>query len=162
MCEPVSIMIALSVATTAASIVGEVKAAKKQEAAIREQLAESITQVDDKAVGELNDRQRAARREQGRMKVAAGEAGLQLGGSIDLLLKDSLMQSGLSAERTTGNRENELKNVTAEANSALSRVETPTLLGAGLRLASAGAQGYASGTSMQLNRAAAQRPPQSG
>jgi hypothetical protein len=149
-------MIALSVATTAASIVGEVQAAKSQTAAIHEQLAEVTQQVDQKAGAEINERQRAARREQGRMKVAAGEAGLQLGGSIDLLLKDSAMQAGLSEERTLDNRNNDIIAANREATSALSKVESPTILGAGLRLASSAAQGYSAGNSMVISRNAAE------
>lgn len=157
MCEPVTIMTTLAIASTAASIVGEVKSAKRQEAAIREQLAATEAEVNTKASAEVNDRLREARREQARVKVAAGEAGLKLGGSIDLLLMDSMMQAGLSNERTLGNRERELRAARSEANSMLSRVERPTLLGAGLRLASAGMQGYASGQSMKLNRQTAER-----
>ena len=161
-CDPVTIAISLAVATTAAGIVSEVRAAKSQTKAITTQLATTNKQIDQKATAELNDRQRAARREQARVKVAAGEAGLQLGGSIDLLLKDSLMQAGLAAERTNQNADNERLNATAEANSMLSRVESPTILGAGLRLATAGMQGYASGSNLQINRTNAQRQAAAG
>ena len=151
MCEP-TIMIALAVASTAASIVGEVKAAKTQTAAVHEQLAEVKNQIDQKTGAEINERQRAARREQGRTKVAAGEAGLQLGGSIDLLLKDSAMQAGLSEERSMDNRNNDVIAANREATSALSKIESPTILGAGLRIATAGMQGYDRGNTMKINR----------
>ena len=153
MCEPVTIMTTLAVASTAASIVGQVQSAKRQEAAIRDQLAVSVDEVNDKATAEVNDRQRAARREQARIKVAAGQAGLQLGGSIEMLLKDSLMQGGLAEERLNDNREAELRNVRTEANSMLSRVERPTMLGAGLQLGTAAMNGYSAGTSLKINRA---------
>lgn len=152
MCDPVTAA-TLMVVTTAAQVVGEVKAAKRQEAAIRDQLVMVEEEVNDKAAGEINDRLRESRREQARIKVAAGEAGLKLGGSIDLLLQDSLMQSGLSNERTLGNRGRELRAARNEANSMLSRVERPTLLGAGIRLTTAGMNGYSMGQSMQINRA---------
>lgn len=145
-------MIALSVASTAASLVSQVKSARVQEAAIREQLATSQNEINDKATGAVNERLREARREQARVKVAAGEAGLQLGGSIDLLLQDITMQAGLSTERIKQNRDNEMANVNAEANSMLSRVERPTLLGAGLQLATAGMNGYSTGTTLKINR----------
>ncbi|WAC60787.1 virion core protein, T7 gp14 family [Brevundimonas sp. SL130] len=152
-------MAALAVATTAGGIVAQVRSAKKQEAAIREQLAVSQTEIDNKATAEINDRQRAARREQARIKVAAGQAGLQLGGSIDSLLQDSLMQAGLSEERTLDNRATEQRGVTAEANSMLSRVERPTIVGAALQLGSAGMNGYAQGKSLQIARQNAQTEP---
>lgn len=155
MCEPVSIMTGLAVASAAASVVTQVRAAKKQEAAIRDQLAQSEREINNKATAEINERQRAARREQARIKVAAGQAGLQLGGSIDLLLKDSLMQAGLAEERIEENRTTELRGVRSEANSMLSRVESPTLLGAGLQLAQAGVSGYSAGKSLQIARAGA-------
>lgn len=148
-------MTALAVAGTAASVVSQVQSAKRQEAAIRDQLATTQNEINDKASAEVNDRLREARREQARIKVAAGEAGLKLGGSIDLLLQDSLMQAGLSNERTIGNQERELTAARAEANSMLSRVEKPTILGAGLQLATAGMNGWSSGKSMQISR----RPP---
>lgn len=151
MCDPIT-MTVLAVASTAAGIVGEVKAAKRNTAAVHEQLAEVKNQIDQKTGAEINERQRAARREQGRTKVAAGEAGLQLGGSIDLLLKDSAMQAGLSEERSLDNRNNDVIAANREATSALSKIESPTILGAGLRIATAGMQGYSSGTSMKINR----------
>lgn len=149
-------MTVAAVATAAAGVVTQVQAAKRQEAAIRDQLAISQKEIDNKATAELNDRQRAARREQARIRVAAGQAGLQLGGSIDTLLQDSLMQAGLAGERTLDNRAAEQRNVAAEANSMLSRVERPTLLGAGLQIASAGMNGYSQGKSMQIARRNAQ------
>lgn len=160
MCEPVTALtmatIGLTVASTAASIVSETRAAKAQERAIYDQLAVAETEINDKASAEVNDRLREARREQGRIRVAAGEAGLRLSGSVGLLLQDSLMQAGLANERTLGNREREIDAAYAEANSMLSRNERPTLLGAGLRLASAGLQGYSMGQSLQINRTNAQ------
>lgn len=151
MCNPL-VAAGLMIGTTAAQIVTEVKSAKRQEAAIREQLVQVEEEVNDKAAGEINDRLRESRREQARIKVAAGEAGLKLGGSIDLLLQDSLMQAGLSNERTLGNRGRELRAARNEANSMLSRVERPSLLGAGLRIATAGMNGYSMGQSMQISR----------
>jgi hypothetical protein len=152
MCNPV-IAAGLFIAQTAASIVTEVKSAKANEKAIREQLVVAEKEVNDKATAEVNDRQRAARREQARIRVAAGQGGLQLGGSIETLLQDSLMQSGLAEERLNDNRTNELANVRSEANSMLSRIERPTILGAGLRLATAGMQGYSAGQSLKIQRA---------
>lgn len=152
MCEPVSALVALSVASTAASIVSEARAYKSQEAAIHQQLAQSEREINTKASAEVNERLREARREQGRVRVAAGEAGLRLSGSVGLLLQDSLMQAGLQNERILGNRGRELTAVRSEANSMLSRNQRPTLLGAGLRLASAGMQGYASGRSLKVAR----------
>lgn len=155
MCEPVSIMTALAVTSAAAGIVSQVKSAKAQEAAIREQLAENLEQNTDKAASEINERMREARREQGRIKVAAGEAGLQLTGSIDTLLRDSLMQSNLAETAIIDNRDRANDGAYREAKSMMSQVESPTVLGAGLQLATAGMQGYSAGTSIASAKVAA-------
>jgi hypothetical protein len=151
MCDPVTMTI-MAVASTAAGIVGQVQSAKSQTAAIQAQATQAATEAASKASGETNDRLREARREQSRIKVAAGEAGLQLGGSIDLLLRDSQLQSSMAAGRIQDNQGRENGATSAEANSMLSRVTSPTLLGAGLQIAGAGIQGYGAGQSIQAQR----------
>lgn len=148
MCEPTTIMAALAVVSTAAQVVTEIKSANHQNKAIAEQLTRSEQEITDKQTAELNDRAREARREQAKIKVAAGEAGLSLTGSVESLLTDTIMQQGLSAERTNMNAQSETEAARAEANSMWSRVQKPTLFGAGLRIASSGLNGYAAGKSM--------------
>lgn len=145
----------VAVASTAASIYSQAKTAKWQEQAARDQLALIEEQSQDTQAAEINDRLRAMRKEQARTRVAAGEAGLQLGGSIEMLLKDSVMQAGLSVERSNTNAERDRQSARAEANSMLSRIDRPTALGAGLQLASAGASAWASGSSIAIRRKAA-------
>lgn len=145
-------MAAVAITTTAASIYSQNKAADAANAAIAQQLADTETEVKKAETAEINDRLRAQRKEQARIKVAAGEAGLQLGGSIELLLKDSLMQSQLAQERTRMNAQSQREAARNEANSMYSRNPKTTALGAGLQLASAGINGWASGSSMQINR----------
>lgn len=156
MCDPVTMTIT-AVAASAASIVGQVQSAKYQAEAIQAQFAQNQQEFAAKASAETNDRLREMRREQARVKVAAGEAGLQLSGSIDLLLKDSLMQGQLASTRIEDNRQREVLNAKAEADSMLSRNTSPTVLGAGIQLASAGMSGYAQGTSLKIARQQAQR-----
>ena len=151
MCEPFT-MAALAITTTAATIYTQNKAASAAEAAIREQLSVAEREITNQEVAEVNDRLRQARKEQARIKVAAGEAGLQLGGSIELLLKDSLMQAQLARERIGMNATAQRHNVRAEANSMLSRIQKDTALGAGLKLASAGVSGWSQGQSLQIAR----------
>ncbi|MFN3582778.1 hypothetical protein [Phenylobacterium sp.] len=142
----------LAVAGTAASLYTQARSAAAQEEAIREQLAMVEAEALDTETAEVNDRLRAMRKEQARTRVAAGEAGLQLGGSIELLLKDSLMQAAVSRERTSQNAERERMSARAEANSMLSRVERPTALGAGLQLVSSGVSGWSTGKSIAISR----------
>lgn len=152
MCDPVSMTI-LAVTTTAAGIYTANKAADAQEAAIRDQLANLEEESVKTEVAEVNDRLRAMRKEQGRAKAAAGEAGLQLGsGSIETLLKDSLMQTTLGNAGTHLNAGRERRAGRSEANSMLSRIQKDTALGAGLKLASAGVSGWNAGASIQIKR----------
>lgn len=154
MCDPVTLTV-MAVATTAAGLYTQAKSADAQEDAIREQLASTEEEIVDSEAAEINDRMRAARKEQGRIKVAAGEAGLQLGGSVEMLLKDSLMQASLSNERTMQNGDRQVRAARSEANSMLSRIQKPTVLGAGLQLVSAGASTYAGAKAAQINKKAA-------
>jgi hypothetical protein len=90
------------------------------------------------------DQMRGARREQAKIRTAAGEAGLGLnGGSIEGLLFDSAMQMELQGSRTIANMESRLAANDAEAESALSQIQKPTLLGAGLQIGGAAASGWA-------------------
>ncbi|MFY7954379.1 MAG: virion core protein, T7 gp14 family [Armatimonadaceae bacterium] len=155
MCEPVTIMTALAVTSAAAGVVSQVKAAKAQQRAINEQYAEVVQQNNESATSQLNERLREQRREQGRIKVAAGESGLQLSGSIAGLLQDSLMQAGMAEDAINVNRDNANIAAGREAGSMMSRVEQPTVLGAGLQLASAGMQGYSAGVNIQNANASA-------
>lgn len=154
MCDPVSMTI-LAVTTTAASIYSANKLADNQEAAIREQLESLEDESRKTESAETNDRLRAMRKEQARTKVAAGEAGLQLGGSIEALLKDSLMQTSLAGERIGLNNERDRRAGRAEANSMLSNIQKDTALGAGLKLASAGSSAWNTGQSIKIARAGA-------
>ena len=145
-------MMVMAITSTAAQVVGQVQSAKAQQAAIDAQLQQNLTEFSAKASAETNDRLREARREQSKIKVAAGEAGLQLGGSIDLLLKDSNLQSSMAAGRIQDNMGREVNNAAAEANSMSSRIESPTLLSAGLQIGNSAVGGYQQGQSIQINR----------
>ncbi len=91
--------------------------------------------------------------------IAAGNVVAYLPQDRAPLLKDSLMQNQLSAERTNLNAESQQRAAAAEANSMSSRIQSPTILGAGLRIATAGAQGYYGGKSIQLQQSAAAKGP---
>ncbi|WP_406853358.1 hypothetical protein WEU32_06890 [Brevundimonas sp. BH3] len=153
-------MAVVAVASTAMTMVSEYQSAKHQMAAIDQQLAQAQKQVETSRVAELNDRQRVARKEAARVKVAAGQQGLNITGSVTSMLNDSLMQNQLAKERINLNAENEEGAAIAEANSMYSRVERPTALGAALKLGMSGAQGYYSGKSMQISRKNASKGPQ--
>ncbi|MFI4965377.1 MAG: hypothetical protein ACHP9T_08435 [Caulobacterales bacterium] len=147
MCDPVTLAI-VGVVSTAATIATEVQTAQAQNKAIGQQLNQQQTQVQEQKVAALNDRAREARKEQGRMQVAAGEAGLQLdSGSVESMLLDSAMQQKLSDASTGLNAEHQSQANVSEANHLYSDVQKPSIIGAGLRLVSSGVSGYAQGAS---------------
>lgn len=140
MCVPLAVAAAVAtVATTAVSVVGQMKAAKAQAKAITAQQNQMAEENRLAASAEMFERDRAARREQARIRTAAGEAGLSLSsGSVENLLLDSLMQNDLSNDRSLANMESRIAAGDAEANSMRSQVQSPTLLGAGIQIAASG------------------------
>lgn len=145
MCLPAAAMAALAVASTAASVIGETQAAQAQNKAIRQQLQLGEQQVATQVQAEENNRARQARVEQGRMMVAAGEAGLQLSsGSVENMLLDSQMQQLQANDAIKTNGEHQDQNLVSEANRYYSQVQQPSVIGAGLRLVSSGITAYSS------------------
>lgn len=154
MCDPVSIAIAAgvaSVASTAAGVVAQAQSAKAQTRALKAQAADAREETRQIASAELFDQMRATRREQGQIRAAAGEAGLSLtSGSIEGLLMDSAMQGELQGDRTIANMESRNRANKAEANSMLSQIEKPTLLGAGLQIGSSAISAFSSVKKAQI------------
>ena len=147
MCEPLTaaaIAVGVtSVAATTASVVGQIQSAKVQNKAIKQQ-AEAVAEENRlNASADMFERDRAARREQARIRTAAGEAGLGLNsGAIENLLMDSAMQNELANQRTLANRESRDKANIAEANSMYSKVQSPTALGAGVQIGASAASAW--------------------
>lgn len=137
MCDPITLAIGAAVATTAVSVVGQIQSANAANKAIEAQHAIKQKQIDQAATAEIDDRLRQARREQGRILVAAGESGLNIeSGAVEALLSDAAMQATLANERSLANRESRKEATTAEANSLM--VSKPTALGAGLQIGLSG------------------------
>lgn len=131
------------VGSTGAKIVTDIKSANAQTSALREQMAITKKEAGDEASAELFDRMREGRREAGKVRAQAGESGLSLtSGSVEALLLDSAMQTELSSDRTLSNLESRHRANIAEAGSLASRIQKPTVLGAGLQLGAAAASAY--------------------
>lgn len=138
MCDPISISIGLAVATTAVSVVGQIQSANKATARLQAQADTKKHEVDQATSAEINDRLREARREQGRIMVAAGESGINTASPVvQGLLTDASMQATLANQRSLANRESRRKAITADANALVPT--RPAALGAGLQIAAAGA-----------------------
>lgn len=145
MCEAVTLAVVagvMGVAQTAYSISAQAKQAKAQNAAISAQLDVTNEEARRKATAELFDASRATRREQGRIRAAAGEAGLALTGSVDALLFDSAMQSELNYDRSLANLESRTAANVAEAEVAYSNVSNTNALSAGLQLGASALSGW--------------------
>lgn len=146
MCDPVSAAITLAVVSTASTVGGQIAAsknAKAQQRAINAEHQRVAEENRDVASAEMFDQMRAARREQAKIRTAAGEAGLGLNsGSIEGLLFDSAMQMELQGSRTMANLESRQAANDAQAESMMSQVQKPALLGAGLQVAGAAASGW--------------------
>lgn len=134
-------MAVVAVATTAIATVGQIQQANHQADAINHQNDVRQHEIDQASTAEINDRLRQARRDQGRIMVAAGESGLSLdSGGVENLLLDNAMQAELSNDRSLANRESRKLSTAADAQAAMP--SKPTLLGAGLQIGLAGAKAY--------------------
>ncbi len=145
MCDPITIaVVGLAVVTSTASVIGQAQSAKAQTKALIAAQETQSEEVRKAQTGEMFDQDRAARREQARIRSAAGEAGLSLGsGAVEGLLLDSMTQAENSRDRSLANAESRQLNSRAEANSALSSITSPTLLGAGIQIAGAAGSAWA-------------------
>ena len=138
MCDPISIAISIAVATTATSVIGQIQSANNEAARIQAQHDARQKEIDQKTSAAINERLRQARREQGRIMVAAGESGLNTASPVvQGLLTDASMQATLANQQSLANRASRKAATTAEANALMPN--KPTLLGAGLQIALAGA-----------------------
>lgn len=152
MCLPAVAAAALIAAgTQAVGIVASNQMAKAQNRALQQQNDLRKKEIDKAATAEINARLREMRREQSRIMVAAGEAGLSLqSGSVETLLLDSIQQAELANDVSLANRESRKLASDAETQSRM-QAKT-TLLGAGLRIGLA-AGGAAMGAQGRTNAA---------
>lgn len=147
MCDPLS-MAAIAVVGTGAQVIAQNQAASAANKALDAQNKVRKEEIDKAATAEINDRLREARREQGRILVAASQAGLSLSsGGIESLLLDSTMQAKLANDRSLANRESRKK--ASDAETQANYRSSSTLLGAGLQIASAGASAFAGAKAAQ-------------
>ena len=139
MCVPALAAAALIGAGTAAvGVIQSNQAAKAYNKNLNAQNALRKEQIDDTATAEINDRLRAMRREQSRVMVAAGEAGLSLNsGGVEAMLLDSAMQAELSNDRSIANRES--RRAASDAQTQSRMQSKYTALGAGLKIGLAAA-----------------------
>lgn len=150
MCDPATIMLAVSAASAVASYAQQQDAARKQEHAAednyraqQEQLAQQQKQVNEGAAQQESERARAMLIEQGRLRVASGEAGVY-GNSVDRSMNESVFNAGTDITSIENNRRNGILQSGAEGNALRARAQgiintsqRPSLIGTGLQIAGA-------------------------
>lgn len=166
MCEPATIaMIALSVASTGATLYGQKQVEKQQDQANKTQYENDMTayranlanievtrgQLQQDASQKTNENNAASRAAQATARTSAGEAGVA-GLSVDALLRDLAGEAGYDNTNVEENylrqnaglnsqRENAY-NTTASRINSLKTPTAPDYIGAGLKIAGAGLDGY--------------------
>jgi len=137
MCDPVTATLALTATTAAVGSFSQIQAAKNQEAAVEAASAQQAEQIDDAASQQANEEARRARREQARIRLAAGGAGLSLqSNSVAAQVLDSVKQSQNSLTVNERNRDNRQAGRRSRTASELNAVSRPSLLQAGLQIGS--------------------------
>lgn len=133
MCDPTLALVAIAAAGTGVETIAQNQIASQQARAINSQLATRRKEIDRAATAEMNNRLREMRREQSRIMVAAGEAGLSLSsGGVENLLLDSVMQAELANDASIANRES--RRAAADADAQAAMPAKTTVLGAGLKI----------------------------
>lgn len=149
MCDPV---IALSVVSTVVGFIGQQQQASAQHDAIQADynnkqatLNQQAQQTNAAATADMSERSRQAMIERGRLQVIGAESGLGTG-NLDRTTQQSEFNQGFDIATIEGNRKNAIAQNTldstgayAQAQSRSNAVRQPSLIGAGLQIAGAGA-----------------------
>lgn len=157
MCEPTTIMLAVSAISAAASAYSQKRAGEAQAEITQQQYEERSEQMSDAANAEMSLKARQARKERERMRVLTGEAGVS-GNSFEAMLGDSLQQQDMGFANMRTNARNQQQALHTQTRSKMAGIQIPTALGAGLQIGMAGAQGYLQGSQIE----AAGRAPTGG
>ena len=153
MCDVITptVMMYMSLATTAVGVYAQRETAKAQTANIKNQQEHEREEVSEAAEEELGQRIRASRERRARARVAAGESGA-LGASFAASINQSLSDENMDAALISKKAAFSQRGIDDRANTALSQVRSPSALEAGLKLAGAGVSGYETGLGIQTLR----------
>lgn len=150
MCEPTTIIMGISLAVSAVSAYGQIQTGKAQAKAIGAQNQVQEDEIAKAAGQELTERARSARRERGSMRASASEAGVNLNsGSFVSALQTSVQNQYNDMGLIVQNEKGQQAARKANANSAMSRVQIPSYLGAALQVGADGYTGYQSGKAIE-------------
>lgn len=155
MCVPaLAAAVLIAGVTSAVGVIQSNQMAKATNRALNAQNALRKEEIDEATTAQVNDRLREMRREQSRIMVASGEAGLSLNsGGVEALLLDSAQQAELANDRSLANRESRKLASDAETQANMQSKYTP--LGAGLKIGlsmAAAGMGQQASTQAAVNR----------
>lgn len=146
MCEPVTIMAAVSAVTAGVSMYGQRQSAKAQVAATNQQNKIQAEEISRKAGQEMTELARDARRERGTARVLAGEAGINLGsGSFLAQMQSSAMSQYSDMGLVIQNEKAQQAARSAQTSSIFSNINMPSWGEIALGTGAAGYQGYVAG-----------------
>ena len=148
MCGITEAFIALSIASAATGVYAQDQMAKAQTAAIETQAETEREEVAEAAEEELGQRIRASRERRARARVAAGESGA-LGASFAASINQSLTDEKMDAALISKKAAFSQRAIEDRAATALAQVRSPSALEAGLQIATAGANPYQAGLSIE-------------
>jgi len=154
MCDPVTILTGLSIASAAVGVYSQQQTAEAQAKAIGVQQENERIEVAAAAEEELGVRVKEAREKRARARVAAGESGA-LGASFAASINQSISDQDNTAALVQKNLGFASRGIDDRANTSLAGIRNPSALEAGLTIATAGVSGYNAGTSLAARRKAA-------
>ncbi len=132
MCEPTSIMMGLSIASSVSSFMGgQQQASSVADAqddnlnAYYKQTAQKQTEINEAAASDTLERRKQGMVDRAESVTAAGESGA-LGFTSDRLISDSLMQQGTDITFIENNRSNAVKQTNNENKSAQANAQSRT------------------------------------
>ena len=143
MCNPL-VAVGLAVASTAASVVGQIQQSKAMAKAINAQSEQQAEEIRDRASAEMFDRSVETMQRIGLQRVTGAQRGLNDASRTLEIANDAILfDYNFDNARTIGNADTAQKARIAETNAKLSQASRPTLLGGALQIAAAGANAYA-------------------
>lgn len=150
MCDVITptVLAYMAIASSAVGIYATTQTAKAQAEAIGVQQENERSEAVDVAEEELGQRIREGREKRARARVAAGESGA-LGASFAASINQSLADENMDAALVQKNVAFTQRGIDDRANTALAGIRSPSALEAGLKIATAGVQGYNTGLSLQ-------------
>lgn len=138
MCEPVSIMMAVS---TAAGLFAQKKSADAQASALEGQYEAQAEQTKAKAFVEKTNEARAAQKERARMITLAGESGTA-GGSLAQALRTSVLNESVNQGNIDTNAINTARSLGTQLVTNTSRIQQPNYLQGALQIGASAYRGY--------------------